>query len=273
MDSIELFEKLVKNCKTQQDKIIAILIARGFLIEQTEGKYYLSDNAAVEDLKYLQELLDSYRLGFVKNAKVRRYSDSQNVIEPYSAEIIINTDASIDKAVEAFNSTKQIGFEICRQNRPWHDFFFRNYGLKVPVQYLEPYVSYYVKAVSACGVATNFSCDGNHKNGGSIIVISDYPYNIWHQFLRKISKTEIGTLNIENGIRFNRDNQYDRYFELIQLADYYYKNRKILRMIKENALSSIKRSQRRKMTDDEIENLVNLNLSTEILKGKEYERL
>lgn len=273
MNTQEMFAKLVKHCKTQQDKIITILMARGFLIEQKEGEYYLSDNAAIEDLNYLQELLDTYKLGFVKNEEIRRYSNSQNVIVPYSAEIIIYTDASIDKVVEAFNSSKRISYEICNKQRSWHEFFYRCYGEKIPVQFLEPYVAYYVKAISACGVATNFSCDGNHENGGSIIVRSDYPYNIWHQWLGKISKSEIEALNIEKGIYFTKNNQYDLYFKLIQLANFYYRNRGILRSIKKNALSSINEKQTRNMTNDEIENLVNFKLSKEILKGRAYEWL
>ena len=46
-------------------KSIDLLIRRGFLIDENEHGYYLSDNSHPSDKEYLEEILESYKIGHI----------------------------------------------------------------------------------------------------------------------------------------------------------------------------------------------------------------
>ena len=101
-------------------------------------------------------------------------------LQPNRVKILINKNASIESAIDFFNCTGRIGFEVSAGRGNWVKFLTETLGEKTSAEYLEAYIAFYVKAISACGVNTYYSCDGNHENGGKICVGSEYPSEIWH---------------------------------------------------------------------------------------------
>lgn len=240
--------------KSTQETIIDILKARGFLIDYVDGHFYISDNAMVDDVQYLKKSLREYSLGFIvdneeyiiksrrnwdKYALTRSYNYKS--VKPSSIEIVIYENVSVDHAVELFNCTGRYAEECTSLVMSWHQYAIEILGPKVAVSHLEPYVAYYVKAVSSCGVFTSISCDGNHPNGGEIYVESDYPSNIWHWYIWKyIVQSQFGLMPfIEKGIPFNTNNQREIYSKVYKVADFLYTNRKKIRGLKEKTLDNI----------------------------------
>lgn len=256
MNEAEYFACIVKDCIDGREKIMRILMARGFLIDYKNGYYFLSDNAAVEDYKYLKKLLEKYNLGTVVGIEfrdyVKKYGVVQKVIIPYTAKIIIYDEACLSDVMKAFNENKRIRYAICSQTRRWSEFCFRSYGEKIPVKYLEPYIAYFVKALSACGVYTNYSCDGNHPHGDRLIVESDYPFNLWQDYLLdNLIPQEYG-MHFSQTVLFEND-KYETYYRVYLTADYLYSNRVKLRSVKEKAIQNITKKYRHTHTVQEIE--------------------
>lgn len=218
MNRYDFFDKFCTENK--QASIINILIARGFLIDFINGGYYLSDNSDPKDLDYLKYGLNHYHLGSLSR-------DTGGM--PYEiAKVVIDSSTDIDNAIIFFEESGRIEMESLFQSVSWSYFLQRRHGHKVPVKFLEPYVSYYVKAISACGVFTDFSCDGNHPGDYDIKVGADYPSSIWHRFMYEhILPSEIQLKNyiVNHRIPFTKETQFDRYYLLYQAADYFYRNR------------------------------------------------
>ncbi len=253
MNKQEFFEKICSSFDSQEEKIVALLIARGFFIDYDQNGYYLSDNAAVEDIEYLSYGMRKYSLGSVFDCDYIVHSNGHKVIRNKTARISIDKQASIKNAISFFEDSGQISYEVCFQDRKWSEFIFRDYGIKIPVKNLEPYVSLYVKAVSACGVLTNYSCDGNHKSDGKIIVGADYPYNIWHEQICKKCFSYSGM--IYKGIAFTKETQYKVYYDIFLIASWLYQNRYLLRDIKRMACKEIGITEIRHCKTDELEEL------------------
>jgi hypothetical protein len=244
-------DNLLVSEDTPENNIIRILHARGFLIENYEGKCYLSDNASYEDLIYLQECFEKYDLGHIVEHKLpviktRRSwaglftngSNPYKALLPFSAEIILNDNVSVENAIELFHDIRQDGSEAGGEFKSWTQFAIERCPPKTPVRKLEPYVAYYVKAISSCGVYTCYSCDGNHKNGGRIIVGADYPSNLWHECIwDNVVVQKFGEIPyIENGIVFDDMNQTALYQRLYDIASFLYKNREQIRRLKADTL-------------------------------------
>lgn len=237
MNKLDFFEAIISPYTSREEQIIALLKARGFLIDHDERGFYLSDNAAVEDIEYLSKGLKEYSLGelsgcsFVSNLRERK------IICDRTARITINKECDVRNAILFFEESGRVGFECCYMAHPWSEFVFRDHGVKIPVRYLEPYVAFYVKAVSSCGVLTDFSCDGNHASGGRIIVGAAYPYNIWHEQIWNQCINYSG--KIFNGLRFSEATQYEIYYAIYKIACWLYETRFKLRTVKRLACGKI----------------------------------
>lgn len=244
---------IIKKETYYKKAIIRILMARGFLIDEYEGNYYLSDNSTMDDLEYLKRGMAKYCLGNVIDdgryvTRSRRNWDKNDIsrnytyknIQPKRIEIIISDSATIDAAIDFFHSVGRNGSEAGPNIRTWREYSIEVFGNKVSVEQLEAYVAFYVKAVSACGVYTCFSCDGNHEDGGRIYVDSDYPSSIWHENIwNYIIKPRFGDIPyIGYGIYFDEDNQAEVYEIVYEIAAFLYTNRYKIRELKKFTLEN-----------------------------------
>ena len=132
------------------NRVINLLIRRGFLIDEKNGSYYLSDNSDKEDRKYLKYLLDKYSLGYIN----------------IGDQVIITNDRDdvINKLMEIFLPVKRgtVGTGTCCQGRSWtYHVAQRRHSDKLPVSWLEANIASYIKALSAIGIYTSGCCDGN----------------------------------------------------------------------------------------------------------------
>ena len=126
----------------------------------------LSDNSHRDDASYLNELLAEESLGKV-----------------ISNKIFIRSDANVEKI---FYSNNISGCEAFSPSESWKKFIHNSFAPKVPLRVLEPFVGRYIKAISACGVETWLSCDGNHPNRRKILIdFTDNPNRLWHEIICK----------------------------------------------------------------------------------------
>ncbi len=237
MTKEEFFEKITQNDCTREDKIFRILMARGFLLDRKAGKMILSDNAHPKDFEYLDALLKEHHLGYL-----------------VEDELILGPDARYEDAIALFEHDQKIGMECVFQASRWDQLKLRSCGPKVQVSWLEPYVAYYVKAITACGVETDYSCDGNiaysSKARREVIVGSRYPFGYWHDYILD-HILEVKDWNFSRGIPFTEGHQYDLYYKIYTMADYLYQHRIEIRQMRDLAANEIKNSMIRKRTDEE----------------------
>lgn len=251
-----------------QEIIIKILQARGFLIENQDGRLYLSDNATIGDAQYLSWGLSEYGLGEVLDKKdyvtrCRRdlynyrygWTYTYEAIKPSSVEINVFEKASVEAAVEFFHSSKRIGPESASFSLDWAAYSHEVFGTKTDVRYLESYVAYYVKAISSCGVYTSMSCDGNHPDGGAVYVQSSYPSNIFHEYIWEyLVMPRYGQIPyIENKISFSDQTQTELYRQIYEIADFLYLNRRAIREMKMLTVEYIDKRFRKSHSEEEIE--------------------
>lgn len=230
MNKKEFFEKITEECDNRIGKTIAILRARGFFIDEIDNKYYISDNATYHDYEYLSYGLEEYGLGKISKPDYRM-SESRikhKVIVPKTGEISINSDADVGSVISFFEEKERIGVESIFTNEKWNKYLREWHAPKTDVKILESYVAYFVKAISACGITTDYSCDGNHESGGKIKMSCQYPSSIYfgiicNCYLDKIM-SDINMIDV-GGISFSENNKFDKYYELYQCANFLYSNR------------------------------------------------
>lgn len=237
MNKGEFFENIVKNYDNYEEKIIAILQARGFLIDKIQDEYYISDNATYNDYEYLKYGFDKYNLGEMEEAKfVPSHNEGKyRVIVPKTGKIHIRSNVEIESVIDFFEERERVYAESLFRYDKWLKYIREIHARKCDVRLLEPYVAYYAKAVSSCGINTNYSCDGNHEQGGSIQFSCDYPSSIFHELICEnfLVKIDADICKIyDGGISFDTDNQYDKYFKVYLCADWLYRNRGYFRGIK-----------------------------------------
>ena len=254
MTKEQFFEHICRNCITEEEKIFAILVARGFLIEKIGSRYYLSDNAHAEDARYLAKAIEVYNIGEVIDSGERIKSSRKvwninccersyqyDSLSPHAVEICIASNAQAKQAVSLFEGLEIHGGEAGANTISWLQYSREMLGKKVKLDLLEPYIAYYVKAVSACGVYTASSCDGNHEECRRMIVEADGPSDIWHrsiwEFLVKPHFDNIPFVG--NCLPLTESNQFERYLQIHEIAAFLYKNRIAIRAIKEQSVSGI----------------------------------
>ena len=217
-----------------EKRIGNLLRARGFLIEPSGEDMVISDNSCkmsqnvdVEsDAYFLNKLLTKYELGSLEKDKIR-FPKGQ------SEELLVQMFLE-HGAVSGFGYT----FE------DWSDFKRRAHGTKVPVYLLDPFVSRLVKAISAAGVATDYSCDGHGENKLEVGLGGKY-HRAWFRVILDIVRISV---NIKS--RFSINNRYLKVFasnddllamyeDVQSVSAYLYDQRKFLRGLKQKTLSAI----------------------------------
>ena len=149
MDSqkvIQYFNHVVSGARNPKEQAFLILSARGFLLEWEDDQIIISDNSSEGDIRDLNNFLIKQKIGSIDGNK-----------------IMMLPSFSVNVGVNMFEETEKICIECITWNRQWRYFKNRIYGSKINVLELEPYIARYIKAISAIGIDTSMSCDGNHK--------------------------------------------------------------------------------------------------------------
>lgn len=231
------FNAIREKCSDDEEYATEILKARGFLLEDT--RLVLSDNSHKDDSVYLNELLTEEKLGEVKEN-----------------EIFIRPNANVEKI---FYSKNISGCEAFSPGESWKKFIHNSFASKVQLRLLEPFVGRYIKAISACGVSTCGSCDGNHSSRRNVqrilIDFTDNPNRFWHEIIckRLLDKRFKLKWNSEySAISFNKVNKWQTYTELNRAAEFLYNNRIKLREIRREASNRITCSMAKHLSSEEL---------------------
>lgn len=235
-EGIEIFFNALKEkCSSDEEYAAELLKARGFLLED-EG-LILSDNSHKDDAAYLNALLTADDLGEVQDGK-----------------IFIAPNANVEKIFYRDNHIGVIAELPCEMT--WEEFICSRCAPKIPLRMLEPFIGRYVKAISACGVATWCSCDGNHPNSQLIrIDCSGKPDVVWHEIICRRCLDKRFNLAWSQGysvIEFDATNKWQTYVELNRAAEFLYNNRILLRQIRREAADAISLGMARRLPSDEL---------------------
>ncbi len=237
MGIAEFFAAMRAKCVHEEEYVVELLKSRGFLISDEELS--LSDNAHADDKEFLDHLLRGENIG--------KISDDQ---------IIISHPENIESIYYIYN---QIGASAAEDVEDWGKFLHNGHAPKICLKMLEPFVARYIKAVSACGVSTWCSCDGNHpRHHGIHVNTVSGPNSLWHKIICQKVLAEKFMLNWDKSyevITFDKGHKWKTYIELNRAAEYLYNNREILRHIRHKSSKSISNSQARKCSNDELNKL------------------
>ena len=225
-------------------KSIDLLLRRGFLIKKANNGYYLSDNSHAEDPKFLSQILNFSRIGYIeKDGLICITGDEEKAL------------AEINKL---FLPVKKgtVGVGTCSQDRSWtYHVATRNHAAKLPVSWLESNIAAYIKALSAIGIYTSGCCDGNHPNCYTLYIDFDGPiYCEYHKYLWEHLLNRLFSLKWDDTYRFidlteNRQSQYD---ELFRASQYIYNHRWDFINLRKDAAIWMKRKTLKRLGSDEI---------------------
>lgn len=221
--TIEDFFKTMIPSENPEDRAIEYLKARGFLIDNNEGRWLVSDNSHPDDANDLDQILQEYELG-----------------EVAGDEIVITNPENAEQLRKLF--TGQKSFQLCMSYDSFRgsiDYFCsRVYGLKVPVMKMDPFVARYIKAISACGLITETSCDGNDHAGRKFYIgLAGKPNTFWHQVLwNRFLSRKFDVRWDRNGKEFSTwiSGKFRQYTEINRAAEFLYENRVRMRELKQN---------------------------------------
>lgn len=233
------FNSIKEKCSSAEEYATELLKARGFLLED-EG-LILSDNSHKDDAKHLNQLLIEENLGEVKDDGIIIFPNAN--VEKIFYKDIINGEA------------------VCYPES-WKKFAHNSFAPKVPVNFLEPFVARYVKAISACGVKTWCSCDGNHpteRNFQRIIVaFTDTPNGIWHKIIfKKFLAERFKNLKIYLNneclkIIFEKADKWQTYIEINRAGKFLYDNRIKFRKVRRESSNRINNAMAKNLSSDEL---------------------
>lgn len=233
----EFFAAIRAKCSHEEEYVLELLKSRGFLLNEEELS--LSDNAHPDDKDFLDQLLREENIG--------KISDDR---------IIISHSENMESIYYLYN---KIEISAAEDVEDWGKFLHNGHAPKTCLKILEPFVARYIKAVSACGVSTWCSCDGNHPQRHSIHVNTvSGPNSLWHKIICQkilVEKFMLDWNKTYEVIDFDQDHKWKTYIELNRAAEYLYNNREKLRNIRQKASKSISNSQVKKCANDELSKL------------------
>lgn len=159
LKKIDIFiDKIIKKCDDNRSQLIAVLEARGFLIEKTGEDYFLSDHSHSDDEVYLNKLLDEANIGCTINKRI----DIKKI--PSSSQFY---KIFFTRRGESFSDYCSGRGDNSDSN--WRKFKERVYGRRTPVRVLDPCIARLIKSISEVGILTDISCDRcklSHPCGG-----------------------------------------------------------------------------------------------------------
>ena len=247
-------KSLITSTTDEKMRAIQYLICRGFLLKKKGEEWYVSDNSHKEDISELNDILQKYKIGEINKRR-----------------IVWRDNINADVLREMFDCEYQKSFETTSNERSWQWFRRREHGYKVATMDLEPFVALYVKAISACGIETYFSCDGdNHGDSAIKIGMNGFPNIFWHKLIW------IKILNDKFNLPWEREylfigldsNKFTYYTELNRAAKYLYDNRIKFRQMKKEVMSILTPAKEKVMTDDEIKRLIKSRMEDYLMKHK-----
>jgi hypothetical protein len=242
---IEAFlEKIVQGREIDARVAYEILSARGFLLDFNNNNYKLSNNSLFQEKKIFQEQRRNIR--YRENHQYKYYSPTgywwKNMFKyPCRQETRCN------------------GYKTS-----WLTFWRRQYGDKISVMELDPFIARLVKSFSSIGLFTWISCDGHGKYGPYVCFDGVYSA-VWYEVIfNKFIKKKI-RLNcqwtkqllmtpesvLEDGgsdyyydysilqISHPHNDYVKLYLEIQKVAKLLYENRIILREIKKEMINKI----------------------------------
>lgn len=213
------FEKICDGCQTDRDRIAALILARGFLLEKRGVTYGMNRKEAQLNGNVLNDELTRLDLGRVE-----------------SGEVIIADGVGWETAKALFDSA-EIGGEVCTyRNVTWSEFARFRGEIDVDTSRLEPFIAFYVRAANLCGVKTVGCCDGNHPGKyKAFLQFYGEPFRIWHRFLIGVIGNGFYSHWNEKGseIHFGEQTQYDRYYSLYKAARFLLINHEKIMWIKD----------------------------------------
>lgn len=219
-------DTMICNAENIKEEIIEVLRFRGFLIDAVSDGYVLSDNSCLPyDEEYLSKLLKANNWGTIRER-----------------QILLNENVSVEGVVQGIENIGRIGRSAYFPREiDWEHFSRNDYGLKVPVEILELYVARYIKAISACGVSTWCSCDGNHSGKKGLYIGYCGPGDrVWHNLLfDKLLANRFDIIRDDSGqyILFKKRRKQGVFLLVNWAAAFLYEYREKLRQIKKEAFA------------------------------------
>ncbi len=244
-----------------KEHTISLIKRRGFLIDNIDGVNYLSDNSHLVDSAFLDKILREYGIGHINGNR-----------------LCFDHPEAGAALVRLSKPTNAIAIEMCWwTDYKWRQFAYFDHGIKVPVEVLEPNIAFYCKALSACGLDTISSCDGNHENNNSkfFVLYKTSAYTFWHALLWNLVMKDKFFIEWENNYteaRFNCNNRNVVYETLFCAADYLYRNRKLFRNLKADATAILTKKICRDNCDDAIKQALTIK-TAELLNDALYSEL
>jgi len=218
---------------------VKMLKRRGFLLERQGEDIILSDNAHVDDIEFLSEIVNNTYIGYLDGNRLIITDDKPEKIWPLFAPI----------------SPGSVGVGSCIVTHSWNKMKTRFCANKIPVRWLEANIAYYIKALSACGIYTGGCCDGNHPGRKELYIEFDGPaYKELHKCIWEVLLVDRFSINWNKSftavdLQKERQDQYD---QLFFAADYIYQNRQWLRDARMESAAWITKSIRKRMSQEEI---------------------
>lgn len=241
----EFWSAIIGNSQSYIEKLYKVLSARGFLLELKNGVIHMLDNNHFDDFDYLDMILNELGIGRVNITDSHTWTES--VLDKYSdnylnkthivkkAVLEIKNEIDIDILINKMLITDRIGM-VCQFGglHQWWWFLARINCEKVPVKILETYIARYVKGLSACGLATKVSCDGNHEvSGGKVwLGFENYPNDLFYEAICNNVLDNKFNYKYKKEMRFNSKFQYNIYYKLNIAGEYLFNNRDYFKNIK-----------------------------------------
>lgn len=166
--AISFIDKIAPSNLSFRQRLIQVIEARGFLLEHQDEKISVSDNSFLKatgdltDNDFLDQLLRQKGIGLVNNRIMTVNGECSNEV---LAELFIQHDGC-----------EGYGYSF----KDWANFQRRQHGQKIPLCLLDPFVARLVKALSAIGIYTHYSCDGHGENKVQLGLSSKY-YRAWFE--------------------------------------------------------------------------------------------
>ena len=241
----EFWLAIIGDSKSYIEKLYKVLSARGFLLELRNGDIHMLDNNHFDDFDYLDMIFNELGIGCVNITEKHTWTES--VLDKYSdnyldkthivkkAVLEIKNEIDIDILINKMLITDRIGM-VCQFGwlHQWWWFLDRINCEKVPVNILETYIARYVKGLSACGLATAVSCDGNHEGSKNKVWIGfeNYPNDLFYEAICNNVLYKKFNYKYKSKMRFNSESQYKLYYKLNIAGEFLFNNRDYFKNIK-----------------------------------------
>ncbi|UUX92520.1 hypothetical protein [Methanoplanus endosymbiosus] len=238
----EFISEMTKDCKTPEEKLVAVLKARGFLLEESDSDICLSDNSCLKNPGYQcssSDLDQTVLAGFLKGSNLGTLDmtyDDQNyretlTIDPdhfhrhyyppqnHPAKFRLNITGipeynDLYHIIEIFHGFS--GSTIFGPNyaikKDEELFYGHEHGVKVPACIMDAGIARFCKAVSACGVTTKMTCDGHFgEKRYAWILFNTHLDLLWFRILNECIIIPLLNPNLKfrYGSRMNSDAQGD----------------------------------------------------------------